>query len=324
MMIWIQLLAGLALLLIGGEALVRGSVAVAMRMGVSPLLIGLTLVGFGTSTPELVATLEAALAGRSGIAIGNVVGSNIANILLILGLSAAIFPLATTKEAFRRDGAVLVLSAFGLLGGVLSGVIGRLAGGCLLLLLVAYSVYTFRSERKSPGAAAAVLEAETVGVAPRHMSIGFGLTLSLGGIAAVIYGASLLIESAVVLAREAGISEAVIGLTLVALGTSLPELVTAIMAAIRRHADVAFGNLVGSNIYNSLGIAGVTAIVEPIAVPSTIARFDIWIMLGATILLAVFACTGWRINRWEGGLLLVAYAAYLAVLLSSGITVTPE
>ena len=315
----IQLLMGLVLLLGGGEALVKGGVGVATRLGVSPLLIGLTLVGFGTSTPELVASLEAAVAGRPGIAIGNVVGSNTANILLILGLSAVIYPLATTKEAFRRDGAVLVGSALVLLAAVLFGAIGRAAGFLLVALLAIYTLYVYRTERRTGGPSAEVHAAEAAEVAPAGMSIGVGLALALGGIAAIVYGASLLIESAVVIARALGLSEAVIGLTLVAVGTSLPEMVTSIMAAARRHADVAFGNIVGSNIFNALGITGVTALVEPLAVPSEIARFDIWVMLATTLLLTLFATTGWQVKRWEGAVFLAAYAAYVGALLTPGL-----
>lgn len=153
------------------------------------------------------------------------------------------------------------------------------------------------------------------------MSTGRGVFLALSGIAAIVVGASLLIDSAVVIARAAGLSEAVIGLTLVAVGTSLPEMATSVMAALRRHTDVAFGNIVGSNIFNSLGIAGVTALVEPIAVPPEIARLDIWVMLATSLLLVLFAATGWQLKRWEGALFLAVYAAYLSVLLSSGLQV---
>lgn len=318
-MTWVQLALGLVLLLGGGEALVRGSVAVASRLGVSPLLIGLTLVGFGTSTPELVASLEAALAGRPGIAVGNVVGSNIANILLILGVSAVIYPLATTKEAFRRDGAVLLGSALVLLAGILLGTMGRGVGVVFLVLLLAYTLYTYLSERRTGGPAAEVHAAEAAEVAPANISIGVGLLITLGGIAAIVYGASLLVESAVTIARAAGLSEAVIGLTLVAIGTSLPEFVTSVMAAIRRHGDVAFGNIIGSNIFNALGIMGVTAVVEPVVVPAEIVRLDIWVMLATSVLLVLFAVTGWRLDRWEGAVFLAAYAAYLTILLSPGI-----
>ncbi len=312
----VELVAGLLLLLVGGETLVKGSVAVATRLGVSPLLIGLTLVGFGTSTPELVASLRAAQIGAPGIAIGNVVGSNIANILLILGVAAVILPIATTKEAFRRDGSVLVGTAVLLFLVVLMGSLEWWAGALFLVLLAAYTIFTYLTERRSQDASARVHEAEAAEVAPKGMSIGAGAALAVGGIAAVVLGADLLVGAAVELARAAGLSEAVIGLTLVAVGTSLPELVTSVMAAIRRHGDVAFGNIVGSNIFNILGIAGVTALVIPIPIPPEIMRFDIWAMLAATLLLVAFATSGWRINRWEGAAFLAAYGAYLFVQLS--------
>jgi cation:H+ antiporter len=304
-------------MLAGGEALVRGSVITARRLGVSPLLIGLTLVSFGTSTPELVACIEAALLGAPGIAIGNVVGSNIANVLLILGLGAVIVPLATTKETFRRDAAVLIAASLLLLAAVLSGAISRAAGSLFVLLLALYLAYAYCTERRRHRTATPVAGDDTEPGAPRpERPLWIALLLALGGLAAVIVGADLLVEAAIVMARDLGLSEAVIGLTLVALGTSLPELVTSVVAAVRRHADVAFGNIVGSNIFNVFGIAGLTAVVHPIPVPPEIAGFDIWVMLGATLLLVVFAATGWRVNRWEGGIFLLAYLAYLVFLLS--------
>jgi cation:H+ antiporter len=316
----VQLIIGLVLLLGGGEALVKGSVAAARRLGVSPLLIGLTLVGFGTSTPELVASLRATQIGAPGIAIGNVVGSNIANILLILGLAAVIFPLATTKEAFRRDGAVLIGVSMLMLAVVLLGVISRGAGLAFLGLLAAYTIYTYRAERRTHDAAARVHEAEAEDAMPgRELPLWAGLLLAVGGIAAVVFGADLLVGAAIEIARAAGLSEAVIGLTLVAVGTSLPELVTSAMAAVRRHADVAFGNILGSNIFNILGVVGLTAAVSPLSVPPEIAAFDVWIMIAAALLLVLFAATGWRVERWEGGAFLAAYAGYLLVQLAPGV-----
>ena len=311
-MIWIELVGGLALLLAGGEALVRGSVGVATRLGVSPLVIGLTLVGFGTSMPELVASLEAALIGAPGIAVGNIVGSNIANILLILGVAAVICPVATSPGAFARDGSVLVGVSLLLVGVVLAGALGRLAGLAFIGLLLAYTGLAYRAERGG-GPSARRHTAEAAEVAPAGMGLLPGSLITLAGIAGVVWGASLLVGAAIDIARAAGLSEAVIGLTLVAVGTSLPELVTSVMAALRRHGDVAFGNVVGSNIFNILGIGGVTAAVSPIAVPAQIADFDIWAMLGAAVLLAVFAVTGWQVSRREGAVLLALYAGYLAV-----------
>ena len=322
-MLYVQLAAGLILLLCGGEALVRGGVSVASRLGISPLVIGLTLVGFGTSMPELVASLQAAFLGSPGIAVGNVVGSNIANILLILGLSAAILPLAIGRDAFRRDGVVLLGSSLLMLAVVLTGALSRWAGVVFVGLLAAYTLFALWSERSGRDpAAAAVHGAEASDAASKSLSLPIGILLALGGIASVVFGADLLVTGAIEVARAADISETVIGLTLVAIGTSLPELVTSVMAALRRHGDVAFGNIVGSNIFNVLGIAGVTAIVHPLDVPAQIVRFDIWAMLAATALLILFSMTGWRISRREGGVFLVAYAAYLAAQFVPG-TVPP-
>lgn len=317
-MLWFQLIGGGILLLAGGEVLVRGSVAVASRLGVSKMLIGLTLVGFGTSTPELVASLNAALAGSPGIAIGNVVGSNIANVLLILGVAALILPLKANPEAFRRDRWVLLFTAALLLAFSLAGTIGRLAGGLFVLLLAGYTAFSYLSDRRKGDAAAQLHESEAEQALPPHPNITVGLVQAIGGIAAVIFGADLLVDGAISVARAAGISEALIGLTLVAVGTSLPELITSIMASIRRHGDVAFGNIVGSNIFNILGIAGVTALVRPIAVPVEIIRFDIWVMLAVTLLLIFFAVSRWRIERWEAVIFLMLYLVYLFIQISPG------
>jgi cation:H+ antiporter len=318
-LIWVQLAIGLVLLLGGGEALVRGSVAAAMRLGLSPLVIGLTLVGFGTSAPELVASVQAALAGAPGIAIGNIVGSNIANILLILGISAVIAPVFTTKQAFQRDGTVLIGASLVLLAVILSGSVERWTGLVFLLLLAGYLGYTYVSERRAPDAAAEIYAAEATEVALPSASLTVALLLAVAGIASVVYGADLLVGAAIVMARDFGMSEAVIGLTLVAVGTSLPELATSIVAAFRRHGDVAFGNIVGSSIFNALGITGATALVMPIAVPDEIIRLDVWVMMATAVLLVVFAVTGWRVSRREGAVCLLAYAAYMAVQLSPGV-----
>ncbi|MGF1551464.1 MAG: calcium/sodium antiporter [Paracoccaceae bacterium] len=308
----LELVGGLVLLLAGGEALVRGGVGVASRLGVSPLLIGLTLVGFGTSMPELVASLQAALIGAPGIAVGNVVGSNIANILLILGVAAMIRPVATTKAAFRRDGAVLIGASLLMVSVALVGTLGFLAGLLFLAMLLAYTVSTYLAERHG-GASAEMHAAEASAVAPGGAGLLSHLALTAAGIAGVVGGASLLVGAAVEIARVAGVSEAVIGLTLVAVGTSLPELATSVVAAVRGQGDVAFGNVVGSNIFNILGIAGVTALVSPIEVPARIVAFDIWAMLATAILLVAFAVTDWRVSRTEGAIFVALYAAYLAV-----------
>ncbi|QJE73343.1 calcium/sodium antiporter [Aerophototrophica crusticola] len=318
-MVYLAILGGLVLLLAGGELLVRGAVAVAKRLGVSPLMIGLTLVGFGTSTPELVASVDAALAGSAGIAMGNVVGSNIANILLILGISAALMPVTVLKGPLKRDGAVLMGSALLAVGFTLTGHIGRPVGALLVALLLAYIVWVYRSERT---ASAEELHQADDTVAeksePPGMGLLAGLVVAAAGLGSVVFGADLLVGGAIEVAKTWGVSDTLIGVTLVAVGTSMPELVTSVMAAVRKHGDVAFGNIVGSNIYNVMGILGVTALVQPLDVPAQIASFDIWVMLAVSALLVIFAWTSGRISRREGWILLAFYAAYIAVQIQIG------
>jgi len=302
---------GLALLVAGGDILVRGAVGLATRFGVSPLLIGLTVVGFGTSTPELVTSLDAAFAGLPGIALGNVVGSNIANILLILGISALIAPVAVAGTTLRRDGGALMLSALATLGVVLAGSLSRPAGLGLIAGLVLYIGLAYRLERRAGPLAVEEPDSARPTAGPRGAMAGL---LVLAGIGLTILGARLLIESSVDLARAWGVSDTVIGLTLVAVGTSLPELATSIIAALRGQSDLAFGNVVGSNIYNVLGILGVTAVARPLAIPPEIAGFDIWVMLAASLGLILAARTAGRIGRGEGLGFLVAYGGYVTYL----------
>lgn len=314
-MIVIGLVGGFVLLLVGGEMLVRGAVSAARRLGVSPLLIGLTLVGFGTSTPELVTSLDAALSGSPGIAVGNVIGSNIANILLILGIAALIKPFAAHPQAFYRDGSMVFLAALACVAVALSGEIGRIAGLGLLGLLIAYTLFTYRTERNRPDAAAADMHASEADVVkPVSGPLWLSLLLVVIGIAATIAGARFLVDAAILLAQQLGISEVLIGLTIVAVGTSLPELATSVIAALRNQADVAFGNVIGSNIYNVTGILGTTALVHPLTVPPQVLSFDLWVMLAATLAMIAATVTGWRLSRIEGALLLCAYAAYLGWL----------
>ncbi len=315
-MTWIELIIGLALLLGGGEALVRGSVSVATRLGVSQLMIGLTLVGFGTSMPELVSSIQAAVRGAPAIAVGNVIGSNIANVLLILGASALILPIATREEAFRRDGIVLIGASLLLLVLALRGEIGRWEGLILLVLLVGYIGYTYTTERMSPDASAEMHGAQAEAHAA-PMSVWLALTLAVGGIVGVVFGADLLIGAAIEIAPRLGLSEAVVGLTLVAVGTSMPEFATSVMAAIRGNGDVAFGNVVGSNIFNALGILGGCALISPVAVSSEFLRFDVWVMVGTAVLLVGFATTGWRLSRREGVVFLATYGLYLVAQLAT-------
>ncbi|SEO78043.1 cation:H+ antiporter [Salinihabitans flavidus] len=320
--LWLPLLGGLVLLILGGDLLVRGAVQVAERLGVSPLVIGLTLVGFGTSMPELVTSVQAALAGSAGIAYGNIVGSNIANILLIVGVSSILFPIAIASSALRRDAMVMlaVATVFAAVAFVMP--MGRMLGAVFVLALACYIYLALRQERTSSDHGAvydkgAALEATDPGVTPgRQPARGLLLPvlLAVGGLVLVILGGSFLVKGAVGIAQIFGIPETVIGLTIVAIGTSMPELVTSVVAAVKRQSDVAFGNIVGSNIYNILGIGGTTALIAPTRVPDAIVRFDNLLMVGVTLLLVIFAATGLRIARWEGVALLAGYCAYVFVI----------
>jgi cation:H+ antiporter len=327
------LLGGLILLVLGGELFVRGAVQIAERLGLSPLLIGLTLVGFGTSTPELVTSVQASLAGSPGIAVGNIVGSNIANILVILGVSALIMPIAVGRGALYRDGVVGLMATMALAAVAMFGTLDRLVGSLFLLGLVAYIAYAWREERRpEPEHTAAFDKAQAFEETHPHGVHGAGaaapgagakafllsLGLALGGLGLVVLGGGFFVEGAVALARALAMPETVIGLTIVAVGTSLPELVTSVIAALRRHADVALGNVLGSNIYNLLGIGGATALMAPTAIPAEIVAYDIWVMLGVALLVLVLGRSGWRIGRREGLVLLSLYAVYVWTILPPG------
>lgn len=311
----VQIGIGLALLALGGEGLIRGAVSLARRYGMSELMIGLTLVGFGTSTPELVTSINAALAGSPGIALGNVIGSNISNVLLIFGFVAFIVPMAVKPEAVGRDAILAILVSVTLaVIAVQFGMLSRLTGLAFVVALLAYIAIIFRIERKG-GTAAAVHEGEAVTHEPTPGATGVALIFVVVGLGVLIYGADMLVSGAVALARDAGISETVIGLTIVAVGTSLPELVVSLVAALRGRADVAFGNIVGSNIYNILGILGISSIITPITIPADIGLIDWSALLLSALLLLVFARTDARVSRQEGATLLAFYAAYTAWLL---------
>ncbi|MCA3573503.1 MAG: calcium/sodium antiporter [Aestuariivirga sp.] len=320
----LSLIGGLILLFAGGELLVRGAVQVATRLGVSPLVIGLTLVGFGTSAPELVTSVQAALIGSPGIAYGNIVGSNIANILLILGASALLAPIVVSSGALKRDSVFMVAVAVVFAAAAALMQLGVLVGVLFIAALAFYVFTAFRQERQhAAGGHGAAYDKSIAaqGVDPAFIpeekperSVVISLLVALAGLGLVVFGGFLLVEGAVTLARSLGVSETVIGLTIVAVGTSMPELVTSIMASIRKQADVAFGNIVGSNIYNILGIGGFTAVTAPSVVPLGIVRFDNVVMIAASILLVVVAYTGRRISRPEGGLLVALYIGYVAWL----------
>ncbi|WP_430511732.1 calcium/sodium antiporter [Pannonibacter phragmitetus] len=301
------LAAGLILLFLGGEGLVRGAVSIAARFGMPPLIIGLTIVGFGTSMPELLVSLKAAFDGAPDIAVGNVVGSNTANILLILGVAAVICPIPTAIAGIRRDLAMVTLvAAFTLFLGYL-GHVSRPMGAAMFITLCAYLFYAAVYGKKE--------EAEEDDEhKPVPMPLWMQLAYIAGGLAGLVIGADLLVRGATSIARGYGISEAVIGLTIVAVGTSLPELATSAIAAFRRHSEIAIGNVLGSNLFNIIGILGATAVFHPVTIAPSIASFDIPLMLGITVLLALMLLGLKSINRLAGAAFLLLYVGYCGYL----------
>ena len=300
---------GVALLYAGGELLVDNSVRLAKNFRVSNMVIGLTVVAFGTSCPELAASLTATLQGASDIAVGNVFGSNVANIGLILGISALILPFEVTVIFLRREVAFMIFATVLVYPLMSNGVLGRLEGVILVLLLVGYLVVLL----KSPDAQDEhLIDVENLEKEPRPIWLA-----SLGvavGIGLLVAGAQSLVSGAVTIATALGVSERVIGLTMVAFGTSLPELAASVVAARKGEGDLILGNLVGSNIFNILSILGLTAVVVPIAVSADSLRLDFWMMLGISILLLVFLYSNKRLVRLEGVALLAIYVGYTAYL----------
>ena len=313
-MMYAYALAGLTLLFAGGDGLVRGAVSLARRFGLSPLLIGLTVVAFCTSAPELVVSVEAALEGSSNIAIGNVVGSNIFNVLAVGGAAALVAPIVVRPGEMRRDSIVLVASALAVALVSQTGEISRLAGAVLTTALVAHIVVTYRLEVNAPSTTSAEVHAHKAEQFDSAPSIWPGLGFTAVGLAALVIGAQLLILGATDIARTLGISESVIGLSLVAFGTSLPELATTVVASLRGRSDVAVGNVVGSSIFNALGILGITALVRPIGVAERIAQVDVWVMVAVSVALAALLLIHGRITRSIGAIAVVLYASYIATL----------
>lgn len=309
------LFVGLVLLTVGGEALVRGALAAARRIGVSPLLAGLVIVGFGTSAPELVVSLQAALKGTPEIAVGNVIGSNIANILLILGISAVIMPLVTHIQSLRRDGLTMLFATLLFMGLASFGGLARWEGALMVAMLAVYLVWAYRTEREdtnSPEAELHKAESEEIEVVP--MSIPMTLLATVGGLAMLIYGADRFLLGAVGLGQTLGVPEAIIGLTVVAVGTSLPELAVSIVAAVRKHADVAVGNIIGSCIFNLLSILGISALIMPLPLTGRLFAIDQFVMLAATAALLLFLFFGLRLSRFKGALLLAGYVVYIGTM----------
>ncbi|MBL8733029.1 MAG: calcium/sodium antiporter [Planctomycetes bacterium] len=309
---WLTLLAfvvGLALLVLGADWLVRGASRLARAAGVSPLVVGLTVVAFGTSAPELAVSVRAAWAGQADMAVGNVVGSNIFNVLAIVGLAAAITPLLVAVQLVRRDVPVMIVVSLALIGLALDGRIGRLDGALLFIALVGYTTWIVRASRREGAAAAAAMD--TPASAPRgKLSLDLGFVL--GGCAMLVLGSTWMVDGAIAFAKWLGLSEVVVGLTIVAAGTSLPELATSVMAAAKGERDIAVGNVVGSNVFNILGVLGLSGIMAPygLTVLPSMVTLDLPVMLAAAFACLPFFARGHVIPRWEGVLFLLFYVAY--------------
>ncbi len=294
---------GIALLYGGGELLVRFASSLALRFRLSPLVIGLTVVAFGTSAPELAASLTATLNGAEAIAVGNVVGSNIANVGLILGLAALLLPIAIQKSVFRREIPVMIGASLVPLLFFADGRLGRLEGAVLFALLLAYLVWLLRSPNEDEAP-------DDLNLYPLWLTVA-GI---VGGLVLLVLGAQVLVDGATSLALAFGVPERIIGLTLVAVGTSLPELASSLVAVLRRETDMVLGNIIGSNIFNILCILGITSLITPLALPFAALRLDLLIMVAFAVLTVVFLFTQRRLERWEGGVLVLAYGGYVAWL----------
>lgn len=310
-MTYVMLIAGLVLLLIGGEVLVRGAVRMAQRFQIPTMIIGLTIVSFGTSAPELLVSLKAATQGVPDIAIGNVIGSNIANLALVLGLTAIILPIPVARKTLTLDwpvmmGATLLFWAF-----MANHMIGRIEGLILFGSLLAYIGYLIRQARITRKRSAADSTE-----APREIAgaIWQDLLMVAGGCIGLVFGADLLVDGATETARDWGVSERVIGVTVVAFGTSVPELATSLVAAIKKELDISVGNLIGSNIFNILSIIGITAIVHDIPVNPAVLAVDIFWVLAVTVMVLLLALIRFELKWWKGALLFLTYCAYVYLL----------
>lgn len=309
MEILLYILGGLTGLFLGGEGLIRGSSSLAIRVGISPLVVGLTVVAFGTSSPELLVSLKAAIMGSSSIALGNVIGSNIANIALILGLSAVITPIEVHANVIKREIPIMIVVSLLLIFFLLDGTLGFIEGLIFIILLIAYTVVNILLSLKENKE----IEKEFEEGLKSRLNIPLATLFIIVGLVFLFFGADLFLKGAISLAKMFNVSDAIIGLTIVAVGTSLPELFTSIVATIKKESDIAVGNVVGSNIFNILSILGISAIIVPIS-SSQISIFDLGAMLAAALILLPLSYTGFRISRLEGLLLLIGYFAYIFLL----------
>ena len=314
-MAYFQIFGGLVLLIFAGDFLVRGSVSAAQKLGVPTLMIGLTVVAFGTSAPELVVAIDAVLSGVPTLALGNVVGSNVANIWLVLGMPAVIAPMICHAPKFTNNMMIMLGVTVIFMALAYTGVITAASGLVLLILLLAFLYHSVKRAKDSPDYENLLVDID--GVPDKPDSHLLSITLIGSGMLGLILGAHLLVDGSVVVARNLGVSEAVIGLTLVAFGTSVPELATSIVAALKKECDVAIGNVIGSNIFNILGVIGVSSLFGDIPVLENFTNFDLWVMLFASLTLLPFAVYRWRIGRRAGISFCILYGLYIAYVATS-------
>lgn len=313
-MVFVYAGLGLVILLLAGDALVKGAVNLSLRLGVPALIVSLTIVAFGTSAPELLISVNAALEGVPGIALGNVIGSNTANVLLVLGIPAMIAVMHTSAHDVRSSFLQMIAGTILFIGLAFRGVFDWIAGLVLLaaLALMLGAALRVALRHRAEGAADAELE-DPEGADPEMPGWKIALYLVVG-LAGLPLGADLLVDSATEIAVMFGVPDTVIGLTLVAIGTSLPELATTVMAAIRQQADVALGNVIGSNMFNLLAIIGIAALIAPMEVDPALLRFDLWVMLAASLVLIPFVYMGRDLNRWTGVALTALYLGYMGMV----------
>lgn len=310
---YLLLLGGFIILLVGGEVLVRGATALALRFNISTLVVGVTVVSFGTSAPELVVSLKAALSGHPDISVGNIIGSNIANLALVLGATAAIFHINVSKNSIRIDWPVMMISSLVFTWFIWDGALVKWEGAIFVIAIIAFVTWLIRKSRKDEISRANDQDKfiEEQVRTPIYKIIGYLLIGCVG----LAFGAEWLVTGAVGIASSMGISEAVISLTVIAFGTSVPELATSIIAMVKRESDISIGNLIGSNIFNILGILGVTALFTDITgFDPRLINYDIWWMLGISFITLVFMVSNMKIHRWEGFVLLLLYITYIATV----------
>ena len=312
-MMYLQVLGGFVILVVAAEAMVRGAVIIADKMGISPIVIGMTVVAFGTSAPELVVSLDASLAGSSGLAIGNIVGSNITNIWLILGAACLVTPILKKPDTMTRDVILLVGGSFIFLGFTLTGTLGLLAGVVLVIIFAVFLGISYFRGADDPEAEKEQLEEikELEKGLPKNIPL--AILATVVGIIGLAFGADILVDGGAAIARSFGVSEEVIGLTLFAFGTSLPELAASVVAAYRGHPDVAIGNVVGSNVFNMMLVGGVVSIITVLPVPDQVMRFDIWVMILATLMLLPILMGWLKVTRPVAAVFFALYLGYVAV-----------